>query len=286
VWQITVPPDGQEEALIISFSFSGDPPTARAAKRFVANALKHENMTWITTMSRGWNIDLPKMCEYFKISSSWLSGRVVVDPEYEIRPQEFKPGFMRGLLTLTIERDDLAANAEPCWGEYPEDELAELVSLLRRSRFQQDVTWLCTAGAPSFSLLAIDIDKFELINDTFGHPVGDIVLVRTSQIIREIVGRRGLAYRCGGEEISVLLPGFTSPEAMVVGERIRRCIESEVWSYDNNARVTISVGVAETNPDETPECLVKRADGALYEAKRDGRNLVREAGQGRVSAAE
>jgi diguanylate cyclase (GGDEF)-like protein len=276
-WSVMQAPSDRDEGMIINFPFSGDPPSARDAKWEVANALKHEKLTWIAPAKQNWTIDLEKMCEYFKFPSTWLSRRVIVSPEYEIRLSEFKQGVMHGVLGLYIERDSQATDTEPSWGDYDGD-LADLVSILKRNRFEQDLTWLCSEATSPFSVAMIDLDHFKQINDTLGHPAGDAVLMRVSEIVREVVGRRGLAYRYGGEELSVLLPGFTSLEAFAVGERIRSGIESEVWSHKID-RVTVSIGVAQRILDEPSTSLVRRADAAMYEAKRSGRNRVIEATQ-------
>ncbi|MES2740112.1 MAG: sensor domain-containing diguanylate cyclase [Pseudomonadota bacterium] len=128
------------------------------------------------------------------------------------------------------------------------------------------------SGKP-LSLLAIDLDHFKRINDTFGHPVGDEVLARTAKVIRSSVRENDLAARFGGEEFTVILPGTTAQQATVVAEKIRAAIETARWTH---APVTASIGLATLTPVQggSAPSLMQHADRALYEAKHAGRNRV------------
>jgi diguanylate cyclase (GGDEF)-like protein len=128
----------------------------------------------------------------------------------------------------------------------------------------------------TLSLVMIDIDEFKQVNDTMGHPVGDQVLVETAQLMRQVLREGDLAGRMGGEEFAVLLPQTSDDEAREVAERLRRVVERwEVECGQSCCRVTISLGVATfRDSEETVESLLRRADQALYDAKREGRNRV------------
>jgi diguanylate cyclase (GGDEF)-like protein len=125
------------------------------------------------------------------------------------------------------------------------------------------------------SIALIDLDWFKRINDAFGHPTGDEVL-RTFAItmfanIRN-VDRFG---RYGGEEFLLVLPGTFTDGAAHILDRLRKIIADLDWSaFSPGMRVTISAGVTTLRPDETPDTFLARADGALYEAKARGRNLI------------
>jgi len=135
-----------------------------------------------------------------------------------------------------------------------------------------------TARNRPLSVLVLDIDHFKAINDTGGHAAGDDVLREFSRRLRKAVRGIDLACRMGGEEFVVAMPDTDSALALLVGERIRQKIGAEPFQVDDAARtfhVTVSVGIASLNSaEDTPAVLLKRADDALYRAKREGRNRV------------
>ena len=131
--------------------------------------------------------------------------------------------------------------------------------------------------------MMLDIDFFKKVNDTYGHAAGDEVLRTVAGIIKQTLRESDIPSRYGGEEFAVLLPFTHIEEAKIVGERLRKAVESAPIpiNQDNenamNINVTISMGLAEFNGTETGEALFERADKALYEAKENGRNQVRTA---------
>ena len=130
----------------------------------------------------------------------------------------------------------------------------------------------------ALSVLLIDVDHFKAINDTFGHDAGDDVLRELALRLRRNIRGIDLACRLGGEEFVVVMPDTTLESAFLVGERLRQCIAAApfVAGAQNKAvNVTASMGVAALEYEEdTPDLILKRADQALYCAKRDGRNRV------------
>lgn len=123
--------------------------------------------------------------------------------------------------------------------------------------------------------MMIDIDFFKKVNDTYGHASGDSVLSSVASIIKEHLRESDIPSRYGGEEFAVLLPYTHIEEAQIVGERLRKAVETAPIPIDRgNINVTISMGLAEFSSDESGEELFKRADKALYEAKESGRNRV------------
>ena len=132
-------------------------------------------------------------------------------------------------------------------------------------------------GKP-LSVLVLDIDHFKTINDNHGHDAGDTVLREFAMRLRRNIRGIDLACRLGGEEFVVVMPDTDLHKAYLVGERLRQCIATATFSGGEKAEgleVTASVGVAALEfPDDTPEIIMKRADQALYCAKRDGRNRV------------
>jgi diguanylate cyclase (GGDEF)-like protein len=126
------------------------------------------------------------------------------------------------------------------------------------------------------SILALDVDHFKRINDTFGHDVGDQVLRRVAETCRGALRHDDSIGRTGGEEFVVVLPHAGADRAMEVAERLRAAVEALDWSdVDPALRVTVSVGVAaRAVHEEDFGTLSKRADDSLYHAKQTGRNRV------------
>lgn len=126
---------------------------------------------------------------------------------------------------------------------------------------------------PGNSIIAIDIDFFKKINDSFGHDVGDDVLVSLAYVISGCCRSEDVICRFGGEEFIIFLPNTSVREAELIAERIRSAVEDAVFS--KKLRVTVSAGVAaQDTPIEGFDVILKNADVALYQAKRQGRNKV------------
>ena len=126
--------------------------------------------------------------------------------------------------------------------------------------------------------MMLDIDFFKSINDNYGHDAGDDVLREFSLRIRKSIRNIDLACRYGGEEFVIVMPETDIAVAAMVAERIRRRIATEPFAIQEGMRlldVTISIGIAAlAGPADTAAAVLKRADTALYRAKRDGRNRV------------
>jgi diguanylate cyclase (GGDEF)-like protein len=132
------------------------------------------------------------------------------------------------------------------------------------------------AGVP-LSLIVADLDYFKKINDTYGHPAGDAVLVKVASRLRSCIRPQEALGRYGGEEFLIVLPGSSSATAMAVAERMRSAVASQPETIASaSLNLTISAGVASTDtfPAATTEELISRADVALYAAKDGGRNRV------------
>ncbi len=122
------------------------------------------------------------------------------------------------------------------------------------------------------SLIMLDLDYFKTINDTYGHDVGDRVLIDVVNKVAECLRKSDTFGRIGGEEFMILLPHTELKEAVEIAERIR-CFISE-QTFDPVGNVTVSMGVVQYRVDESIESFVKRVDIALYQAKESGRNQV------------
>ena len=129
----------------------------------------------------------------------------------------------------------------------------------------------------ALSLQMLDLDHFKTINDRFGHLAGDQVLKSVADLLRANLRHNDLAARIGGEEFAILLPETGIEDAVLHAERLRRAIQSSVFPFGaENLNISVSIGVSELAEGEwTLEGVLMRADNSLYQAKQDGRNLVR-----------
>lgn len=127
------------------------------------------------------------------------------------------------------------------------------------------------------SLIMLDIDHFKVVNDTWGHDVGDMVLREFTSVCGSSLRSSDVLARIGGEEFAILLPEADERTAVVIGERIREAVERTMFEGpEKGITVTTSVGCStfEGSVPLTPEILFKAADHALYTAKRNGRNQL------------
>lgn len=161
--------------------------------------------------------------------------------------------------------------------------LDALTNLNNRRQFEtrlgQEISIAKRQNNPLCAMM-IDIDFFKGVNDKYGHAAGDEVLRTVAGIIKETLRESDIPSRYGGEEFAVLLPFTKLDEAKVVGERLRAAVEGSMIPINQDSpeaqeiKVTISMGLAEYDHQETGETLFERADKALYEAKKSGRNRV------------
>lgn len=129
----------------------------------------------------------------------------------------------------------------------------------------------------ALSFILIDIDHFKLFNDTYGHLLGDKVLSQTARIFKQGTRETDIVGRYGGEEIGIILSETVIKQALIVAEKLRKLVEISKYTYNGKTvNVTISMGVTSFlgGEEDTVPGLIQRADEALYEAKRNGRNRV------------
>lgn len=146
-----------------------------------------------------------------------------------------------------------------------------MTGLLHRQAFKEHLQERRAAG----TLLMLDVDHFKSINDTHGHMAGDEALMQIAEALRASTRQSDLIARFGGEEFCVFLPGATATQAIPLAERIRTAIEALRFTPNGVSHpLTISIGLA-AKPAELPlDAAMQAADGALYAAKRGGRNQI------------
>jgi diguanylate cyclase (GGDEF)-like protein len=124
----------------------------------------------------------------------------------------------------------------------------------------------------SFSILMLDIDNFKRINDKYGHEKGDHILKELALVVHNCIRTYDILVRFGGEEFIVILPETNLYDANETAERIRVAVQNNVFKGVH--QITVSVGVATYIKEDTSDSIIKRADEAMYQAKKNGRNRV------------
>ncbi len=179
---------------------------------------------------------------------------------------------------LTTHRTEVMGVVERLERAQTEPLRDPLTGLTNRHGFQRAAEALTTPNLNGVTLLTADVDHFKKINDTHGHVIGDKVLLKIAEILRNHIKAEDVASRLGGDEFAVLLPGKSLSEAAELAEQIRVSVSRTLISRSDGAeyagQVSLSIGLAVGEEDDTLETLRHRADAALYRAKDAGRNSV------------
>ncbi len=201
----------------------------------------------------------------FAIAFGADAGEVWADPPLIVGPAALVIAV--GILSTALMNSDVQHRSEAV--------IDSLTGMLNRkalqNRFEELRQQSEVSGAP-IGMVVIDIDHFKRVNDTVGHAVGDAVLRDVAYIIRKDLRAFELAYRLGGEEFLILVPGANSTEALRLAEGVREAVASA--RFAGGIEITISCGVSASVHGQVPGFagLFESADAALYQAKRDGRN--------------
>jgi len=225
------------------------------------------------------------------ISTAYFLSRSILDPVNKLR--EGARIFSNGKLGHRIEIDthDELAELAIAFNNMAET-IQESQSVLKHQATRDDLTGLLnrrefhtqidneiadfSRHKQSLCLFIIDVDFFKSVNDTYGHPTGDIVLREIAYRITQNIRPKDSVMRYGGEEFSVILPNTTTDDAFHVAERILKSISgAPIAANDNKLNITISIGIAcMKEVGHTDEELIKTADDALYQSKANGRNRI------------
>ena len=152
-----------------------------------------------------------------------------------------------------------------------------LTGLANRRHFDEAYPRTLAAGlerGEALALVLFDVDHLKPVNDRHGHLAGDDALRGVAETVRGRLRACDLAARYGGDEFALVLPRASGAAAAELAEALRRAVEARGFGPAADLHVTLSLGVAEARPGDSPEGLLARADGALYDAKRRGRNRV------------
>jgi diguanylate cyclase (GGDEF)-like protein/putative nucleotidyltransferase with HDIG domain len=226
--------------------------------------------------------------------ADWRPGMTTVGARQIVRLEVSARGNEIGLVTLVRREDDPVTQGEMDLLRLLVDQVAIAVQNARdyRDRLEQAIrdplTGLlnrrylyeafaneierCTRYGTVGSIVLVDVDDFKLVNDTLGHTAGDGVLCEIGRIANGVIRGADSFARVGGEEFALLLPETTQLDALIVAERLRRAISAAQILDDRT--VTVSAGIASWPEDGASlETIEGKADGALYWAKRNGKNL-------------
>ena len=200
--------------------------------------------------------------------------------DYVTKP--FKPKELFARVKTQLQLSTLIKELEASKRELKYlSEIDPMTKLYNRRYFNhvaKNMMQLAKRDESTLSVVMLDIDKFKEVNDTYGHDVGDEIIIALSDILLEMTRESDLVCRYGGEEFLLLLPETSLEGALVIAEKIRKKVALFVLSLENGHKVsvTLSSGVSEVDSiqDQTIEASIKKADIALYTAKSKGRDQV------------
>ncbi len=207
-----------------------------------------------------------------------LGANAVLRPGFDARELALR---LTRLLARKFEGDDLRKTFDTNLALALRDPLTGLHNRRFAQSYLNRLEREAQTRGQSFAIMVLDLDRFKAINDTFGHPVGDEVLVEVAKRLKDNLRDMDLLARYGGEEFLIALPGVTHQQAEAMAERLRRAVSDRpiaAGAMADGIAVTLSIGVVVS--DDVSESagsaqdLLQFADQALYRAKADGRNQV------------
>ena len=157
------------------------------------------------------------------------------------------------------------------------DPLSKLYNRRYFTKASKHILEIAKRNKTDLSIIMLDIDDFKFVNDTYGHSVGDDVIITVSCILQEYSRHSDIVCRFGGEEFIILTPETNNDGAMVIAEKIRSEVEKKViFINDIKLKFTVSIGISQViiDKDYNIEATIHRADKALYQAKETGKNKV------------
>jgi two-component system cell cycle response regulator len=208
------------------------------------------------------------------------ASQVIQAGAYDYLPKEMASSkSLSGVISSSLEKFRLKKQQDEAQKKIVEMATRdELTGLYNRRYFMEALEREVSRAKryeTDLALCMIDLDHFKRINDTYGHPAGDKVLLEIGKILKECIRQSDLPCRYGGEEFALILPSTQTEEAYIVCERVRDMVSQHQFRYNlYPLRITTSIGIASFNLSNPEAPLVYRADEALYQAKEGGRNTV------------
>ncbi len=209
-----------------------------------------------------------------------IASQVIQLGAYEYLPKsKINPESLSRVINHTLERSRLRNDVKKAQAKMAEmSTVDELTKLHNRRYFVEALEGEFERAIryqTEMALIMMDLDFFKKINDTYGHPAGDMVLSKIGEILKAHVRRNDLACRYGGEEFAVILPSITRDITYTVYERFRKVVSEQLFEYESQQfHVTVSIGIAFSNDAELINDLLAHADQALYQAKKTDRNKI------------
>ncbi|MCV3208230.1 GGDEF domain-containing protein [Mesorhizobium sp. YC-39] len=273
-WFMFVQPDLTWRILVINFAFGGLSLLVAAELRVVRNDGPTEMILFVLSLLSGLNFFVRTLIV------------IIAHGPFENYAELYTSSYWttallsHALLSLLIALCLIcAAGLDVMKALKTETHTDPLSGLLNRRGFEERATLVlqdCITAKLPIALVLADLDHFKALNDLYGHAAGDRVIADFAAKFRSAAGARGVAGRIGGEEFAVLLPLSDLAAARLFAEAVRTLHSAgSVDGLPSGTRVTASFGVAARTNHEGLELLMRRADEALYEAKRSGRDSVR-----------
>jgi len=197
--------------------------------------------------------------------------------DYIVKPVD--KDELRARLRVAIRKIEEQKNLRSSLDSAYQDSITDAMTGLYNRRYLDEHLSREFAGAKRdgriFSLLVIDVDDFKQVNDVYGHIAGDGVLRKIGKIVKDRTRPSDMPARFGGEEFVVYLSNTPIEKALTVAEKLRAEVERCEFEEVTGRGITVSIGVAQSDgSDKTKEDMIERADQALYNAKRSGKNKV------------